>query len=339
MTARELNRALLARQLLLERSTLSLPLALEQVGGLQTQYAPAGYVGLWTRVRDFDRDGLTAALESRAVVQATLMRVTIHLVSARDYWPIALAVREARRTNYLKVLKIDVREVERAAARVRELLADGPQRRDELQKSAGVDNRVWYGVGLWLDLMRVPPSGTWERRKADLFTTAEQWLGPPRGDAESGLELLVRRYLGGFGPASVKEIATWAGVHPRAILPALASMPVVRYRDESGRELVDLPDMPIPDPNTPAPVRFLPVWDATLLVHAREAQVLAEEHRPLVFNTKTPHSVGTFLVDGRVAGTWKEVKGRVVHSPFEPLPKAARKKVEDEADRLSAFHA
>ncbi len=272
-------------------------------------------------------------------MQATLMRVTIHLVSATDYWPLALAVRESRRANYLKVFKIDPGEVERVAARVRDLLADGPRRREELQKSVGVDNRVWYGVGLWLDLVRVPPSGTWERRKADLFTTAEQWLGPPSVDAARGTELLVGRYLGGFGPATVKEIAGWAGLHPRSIVAALANMPIVRYCDESGGELLDLPGAPIPDPETPAPVRFLPVWDATLLVHARQAQVLAEEHRPLVFNTKTPHSVGTFLVDGRVAGTWKETKGRVAYTPFTPLPRAVREEVDAEAERLSAFHA
>ena len=266
------------------------------------------------------------------------MRVTIHLVSADDYWPLALAVRAARRADYLRVMKVEQDEVERAAARVRELLADGPLRREEMQKAIGVDNRVWYGVGLWLDLVRVPPAGTWERRKADLFTTAEQWLGPPKTDAAAGAELLVKRYLTGFGPAAVKDIATWAGLHPRAIAEVLSRLRVEVYRDESGAELFDLPGEPLPSEDTPAPVRFLPVWDATLLVHARQAQVLAEEDRPLVFNTKTPHSVGTFLVDGRVAGTWKEVKGRVVYSPFKALSAAARVDVEAEAERLTEFH-
>ena len=302
------------------------------------QYSPSAYVGLWTRLRDFDRNSLTSALEKKAVVQATLMRVTIHLVSTADYWPIALAVRDARRAGYLKVMKVDAREVERAAATVRSLLLEGPRRRDELQKIAGVSNQVWYGVGLWLDLVRVPPSGTWERRKADLFTTAEQWIGPPAASPERGVELLVERYLSGFGPASVKEIALWSGLHPATVTDAIARMSVATYRDESGRELVDLPGAELPPPDTPAPVRFLPVWDATLLVHAREAHVLAEEHRPRVFNTRTPHSVGTFLVAGKVAGTWKLVRDRVVPEPFSALSRAARKEVDLEAERLSAFH-
>jgi len=303
------------------------------------QYAPAGYVGLWTRLRDFERESLTAALERKSVVQATLMRATIHLVSARDYWPMALGVREARRSHYLKLMKTGADEVERAATRARELLEREPMRAPDLQQAIGANNQLFYGVTLWLDLVRVPPSGTWDRRRADLVTTAEQWLGPPQTTAELGVELLVNRYLSGFGPAGAKDVATWAGVHPREVSAALGRMRVAVHRDESGRELVDLPAAPIPDGGTPAPVRFLPVWDATLLVHARQAQVLAEEHRPLVFNTKTPHSVGTFLVDGTVAGTWKLVAGRVLAEPFSPLSRAARREVDEEAARLTEFHS
>lgn len=339
LTARELNRALLARQLLLERSSLSIPTALEQVGGLQTQYTPSGYIGLWTRLRDFERPSLTEALETKTVVQATLMRVTIHLVSARDYWPLATAVREARRANFLRVFKVDRHEIERAADRVRQMLAGDPLRRDEMQKAIGVNNQVWYGVGLWLDLVRVPPSGTWERRRADLFTTAEQWLGASTATRESGMDLLVKRYLEGFGPARAKDIAVWGGVDLPSVVAALERVSAVRYRDEQGVDLFDLPGAPLPPAGTPAPVRFLPTWDATLLVHARQAQVIAEEHRPLVFNVKTPHSVGTFLVDGSVAGKWKEVKGRVIPEPIRRLSAAERREVEREAESLSAFHA
>ncbi len=302
------------------------------------QYAPAGYVGLWTRLRDFERGSLTAALERKTAVQATLMRATIHLVSARDYWPMALGVREARRSHYLRLMKTDAGEVERAAERARELLEGKPMRAPDLQKAIGANNELFYGVSLWLDLVRVPPSGTWDRRRADLLTTAEQWLGPPKTTAELGVELLVKRYLSGFGPAGVKDVATWAGLRPGDVSAALARMRVAIYRDESGRELVDLPGAPIPDAGTQAPVRFLPVWDATLLVHARQAQVLAEEHRPLVFNTKTPHSVGTFLVDGAVAGTWRLAGARVVPEPFSPLSRAVRREVDEEAARLSEFH-
>lgn len=303
------------------------------------QYAPAGYVGLWTRLRGFRRESLTIALEKKTVVQATLMRSTIHLVSRRDYWPAALGVRDARRANYLRMMNADAREVERAAARARELLVAGPLRAPDLQKSIGATNQLFYGVSLWLDLVRVPPSGTWDRRRADLITTAEQWLGPPNTTAERGVDLLVKRYLSGFGPAAVKDVAMWAGLHPREVTGALGRMRVAIYRDESGGELVDLPGGPIPDAGTPAPVRFLPVWDTTLLVHARQAQMIADEHRPLVFNTRTPHSVGTFLVDGAVAGTWKLAGGSVVTDPFRPLSRAAQRAVAEEAGRLTEFHA
>src|SRR5262249_42146516 len=153
-------------------------------------------------------------------------------------------------------------------------------------------------VGVLLDLVRAPPSGTWEHRRADLFALAEQRLGSVRATHEEGVEHLVRRYLRAFGPAHPKDVANWAGLPPPAVLRALEPLRLRRFLDESGRELVDLPGAPLPDPGTPAPVRFLPTWDATLLVHARASGILPERYRPLVFTTKTPHSVGTFLVDG-----------------------------------------
>lgn len=325
--------------MLLERAPLSVPRALERMGGLQNQYAPAGYVGLWTRLRDFERAALTRALEQRTVVQATLMRVTIHLVSARDYWPLTEAVREARRVNFLRTFKADRLELERAAERVRQVLAGGPRKAVEVDGVVGADRVLRYGVALWVDLVRVPPSGTWERRRADLLATAEQHLGPSNATAEEGMDLLVRRYLGAFGPAGARDIATWGGVGLPAVREAISRIRLRAYRDEDGAELVDLPGQTIPQPDAPAPVRFLPVWDASLLVHARRARLLAEEHRPLVFNTKTPHSVGTFLVDGSVAGTWRLVKGRVTPEPFGALAPAVRNEVAEEADRLSEFHA
>ena len=174
LQTRELNRALLARQLLLERSALPLPEALEQVAGLQAQYAPSPYVGLWSRLRDFRRDDLTRALEDRTAVQATLLRVTIHIVSAADYPPFTEAIRDARREWWARAVRreLDGVDIEAAAALVRERLADGPARQAELARllaDNGYPKAVWTGVGLWLDLVRVPPSGTWERRRADLY--------------------------------------------------------------------------------------------------------------------------------------------------------------------------
>jgi hypothetical protein len=310
---------------------------LERMGGLQAQYAPAMYIGLWTRVEGFDRDALTRALERRSVVQGTLMRTTIHLVSKRDYWPFAVALR-GRRSERARVYKFPEREFERAAARIRRFLSAGPRRQSEIVEALGAE--TWRpAVGLWLELVRVPPSGTWEQRRADLYALATDWVGPENASAEDGIELLVRRYLQGFGPAPASAIANWAGLKLTAIKPALERLQLRRFRDEQGKELLDLPRAPLPDPDTPAPVRFLPVWDATLLVHARRTGVLPERHRPRIFNVKTPHSVNTFLVDGRVAGTWRYEEGRVQLTPFGRLAKATQVELKEEAERLAAFHA
>jgi DNA glycosylase AlkZ-like len=337
----ELNRALLARQLLLKRARKQ-PLArvLERVGGIQAQYAPSSYVGLWSRVADFERDDLMRALERRSVVQGTLLRITIHLVSPRDYRLFAAGTREARRRLWLRGhRRTDERPLVEAAERTRVLLADGPRRRAEIVAALGADSATWNGVGQWLDLVRVPPSGTWERRSADLYDTADAWLGPGEATEADGLERIVRAYLGGFGPGSLKDLAGWSGVPAQVLAPVVARLTLRRFQDEHGGELLDLPRAPLPAAETPAPVRFLPVWDATLLAHARRTGILSEEHRPRVFNTKTPQSVSTFLVDGRVAGTWKLERGRVVLDPFGRLPKEARCELDDEAERLGTFVA
>jgi Winged helix DNA-binding domain len=339
LSPRALNRALLARQLLLERVEAPIPRALERICGVQSQYAPSAYVGLWSRVARLARHDLTRALERRRVVQATLLRVTIHMVSSGDYWPFTEAVRHERREWWLKAARRMAveREVVAAVARVRELLADGPRPRDELVKALGIDSTTWNGVGLWLDLVRVPPSGTWDQRSANLYGLAVDWLGPSTATRKEGLDLLVRRYLGAFGPASRRDVSSFAGLSATTLTPVFERLSLRRFRDEDGGELLDLPRAPIPDPDTPAPVRFLPTWDATLLVHARRTQILPERHRPRVFDTKTPHSVPTFTVDGQVAGTWREEKGRIRVEAFDRLPRTVRREVDEEAERLRTF--
>jgi hypothetical protein len=400
LSARELNRAMLARQLLLERSDLTPTAALEQVGGLQTQYAPSGYIGLWSRLRDFRRESLTDALESRAVIQATVMRSTIHMVSAADFPAMACATRPARAEWWLRTIRrqLDGIDMEAAAAATRAILADGPLRATEIEArlaAEGYPRIVWASIGQWVDMVRVPPSGTWHRRKADLYGLAEDWLarpvavaasrvpaatdGPALAEAESsavtstapettavprrpaaaaaavpglasvpgrssaasvedGTELLIRRYLGGFGPAPITATANWAGLPAATLRPVMERLDLRRFHDERGEELFDLPDAPLPDAATPAPVRFLPTWDATLLVHARRTQIVPEHLRPLIFNPKTPHSVPTFLVDGVVAGTWRYEAGHVALTPFETLAAATMHELTTEAERLAAFH-
>jgi hypothetical protein len=307
------------------------------MGGIQNQYAPNGYIRLHACLEGFRRDDLTRALERRSVVQATLMRTTIHLVSKRDYWLLAVAIREAQRDWWLRVHKPPpkVSELDIAEKEIRALLAHGPRKHEELAKIAG---RGWGLVGPWVELVRVPPAGTWEQRRAHLFQTAEAWLGPESVSPDEALDHLVRRYLGAFGPAPAADVARWAHMKPRDLAPALERIRLRRFRDEQGKELLDVPRAPLPDSETPAPVRFLPTWDATLLVHARRTGILPEAYRPLVFNTKTPHSVGTFLVDGSVAGSWLHEKGRIVTTPFGRLGRDALRDVSEEADRLAELY-
>jgi DNA glycosylase AlkZ-like len=340
LTEGELNRALLARQLLLERADLPLTRALERVGGLQTQYAPSAYIGLWSRLGGFAREDLTRALERRRVIQATSMRATIHMVSARDYPLLTEGVRASRREWWLRSRRgrVDEARIAEAAAALRALLAGGAvRRRAELVEHLKGDSVLWNGVGMWVDLVRVPPSGTWDQRRADLYALAEDWLGPSTATAEEGLDHLLRRYLGGFGPAPLSDAANWAGVPPATLAPSASRLRLRRFRDEAGEELLDLPRAPIPDAEAPAPVRFLPVWDATLLVHARRTQILPERYRSRVFSTRTPQSVHTFLVDGRVAGAWRFERDRVVVEPFGRLGREERRDVDREAERLATF--
>ncbi len=339
---RQLNRALLARQLLLDRAALPLPKAVERIGGIQAQYAPSAYVGQWSRLVDLDRGVLTTALERRTVVQGTLLRGTIHIVSRADYWPVIEAVREAVRAWWLRTAHHgkDAAEMAAVARDVRAALEDGPRRRKDVLGELGLDGVTWTGMMMgWVDMVRVPPSGTWDQRRADLYGLADQWVGPSGATADDGVMLLLRRYLGGFGPASTKDIQSFTGLPVSTLTPALDALALRRFRDERGGELLDLPRAPLPDPETPAPVRFLGTWDATLLVHARRTQILPERFRPRVFNTKLPHSVPTFLVDGQVAGTWRQEQGRILAEPFDELSRAVRRQVDEEAERLAAFHA
>jgi hypothetical protein len=344
LSTRALNRALLARQLLLEPSDQSIEGVLQAVGGLQTQYAPSGYIGLWSRMHRFERAQLTEALESRRVIQGTLMRATIHMVAAADYWPMELAVRVARREWWLRVAGSQVKRLDPdgIARAIRDELADGPLRQKELSarlKERGYDGPQ-SGVNILADIVRVPPSGTWDQRRADLYGLAAEWLSPPRQLTErDGVELLIRRYLGGFGPAAVADVANWMGVNIGTVREVAATMELRTFRDEAGRTLVDLPDAPLPDPQVPAAARFLPVWDATLLVHARRTLILPEEFRSRVFNTRTPHSVNTFLLDGQVAGTWRQAKGAIQLEPFRKLTRVERAALDDEVPRLEGFHA
>ncbi len=339
LTELELRLALLRRQGLLNPFPSSVARTIERVGSLQTQYAPSAYVGLRARMAGFERDQLTRALQRRSVIQGTMMRSTIHMVTRTDYWPVASAIREPRREWWLRVVRHGQTEADmrRAADRVRRALADGPRRARELK--ADLDTATWNGVGLWLDLVRVPPSGTWERRRANLYALAEDWVGPDDAAPDEGRALLVERYLAGFGPAAASDIATFTQLPMQLLQPVVHRLRLRRFRADDGTDLHDIPRGPLPDPATPVrPVIFIGTWDAILLVHARRTAVLPEKHRSKVFHTRIPQSVPTFLVDGQVAGSWRYENGHVTVTPFEKLSASVMRRVKVEADRLAEFH-
>jgi DNA glycosylase AlkZ-like len=335
LTVRDLNRATLARQLLLERRRLSVIRALERLAGLQAQSAPACYVGLWTRVEGFRRETLERALLREQAVRAVLMRGTVHLVSRRDYGVLASAV---ALPPWVSSESVELAE------RVHDsLLAFGqePRTRAEvlawLRERHGIDHDG--GAGLWYALRTVgrithaPASGTWKQPRETRYVLIEH----EQADPLPAREHLVRRYLGAFGPATRADIAEWSGLRVRDFEPALELLePLRRFQDERGRELLDLPRAPRPPGDFPAPVRFLPRYDNLVLSHADRTRVVADDHRRIVI-----HGGGmveaTFLVDGFVAGLWRAEAGRVRVEPFAPLPRGWRREVEDEATRLEAW--
>jgi len=342
LTERALNRALLARQLLLERASLGLPEALSRLAGIQNQYAPNAYIRLWSCLADFRRDDLTRAYEDASVVQGTLMRGTIHTVARTDYRLFLGAVARTQREWAGRATKAPADlETSAALARVRADLARGPMKRPALVALLADEHpAVRYSIDTDLAILRVPPSGTWERRRADLCALADDVIGPVGAVPEAvALPAAVERYLAAFGPATVADVAAFLGMKVSPVKAVVSTLELRRFRAEDGTELLDVEDGPLPDPDTEAPVRFLPTWDAILLVHARRTQVLPEAYRPLVFHVKMPPSYPTFLVDGQVAGTWRHEDGEIQLSPFGKVRRVDRVALEEEAHELAAFHA
>jgi uncharacterized protein YcaQ len=333
-TAKELNRATLARQLLLERAQLSVPRAVERLCAMQAQSAPEAYIGLWSRLAGFTRAKLTRALEQRQVVRATLFRITIHFVAATDHG--AFAVLNHRRwRDDLQRRGIPVDEV---ARRIERLAERGPFTYAVASAVAPELAERPFLVRCLTPLVHVPPSGTWGHSRVRV-TTAQRWLGRPAPSQPEAAALLVRRYLGAFGPATRRDLLAFSGLRAADVSPGLELLDgeLRRDVDEEGRELLDLPRAPRPAADTPAPVRFLPKWDALLLSHADRTRVLPPEYRQAVITGGWVHP--TFLVDGVVAGRWRVESGKVRLQPFAPLPRGARRDLADEARRLAAFLA
>ena len=346
LTRRQLNRATLARQLLLERHPISAVEAVERLCGLQAQEAKPPYIGLWTRLEAFRGEELSEALRAREVVRATLMRATLHLMSARDYAALRASLAPAL-TQAMGVLgaRADGLEVEKVLPAARDLLEEQPRTFNELRALLAEafprvnDRALGYSVRLQLPLVMVPTESRWGFPSVADFALANAWLGEPLATDDSP-EPLVLRYLASFGPATAADAQTWSGL--KGIKPVLERLrPQLRvFRDERGRELFDLPAAPRPDDDVPAPPRFLPEFDNLVLSHADRTRVLADEHRGAVV-TKNLRVRATFLWDGFVAGTWaaerKKAMATLLLTPFEALSKTAVKALAIEGEALLRF--
>jgi len=340
LTLRDLNRATLARQLLLERRRVGVLAAVERLAGLQAQWPPAPYVGLWSRVAGFRREALERAVRRGDVLKPTVMRGTLHLITARDYPMFWWALRdmptwydETHLAHALKAVE-GVRELARAAPLTHQEGLDYLEREhghaDDLQR-----RRIFHAVRRRAHLLHTPESALWAGRPRAVF---HPYPEPGPMDVVAARAGLVRRYLAAFGPATRADIADWSGLRIADLAPALEALePLRRFRTEEGRELLDLPRAPLPAAETPAPVRFLPKWDNLLLGFADRQRVLPEEHRKTVI-AKNGEVAQAVLVDGVVAGLWTAGKdGRVTVEPFAPLPRAARRELEEDTARLEAF--
>jgi Winged helix DNA-binding domain len=336
LTRRELNRALLARQLLLERKRLSPAAVIERLVGVQAQWPSAPYVGLWTRTTSFRRESLERLLVKGEVVKATVMRQTLHLVTPRDYALIRAAMSE---TNF----PWETAVAKRLAPSVRALAAAGPltgaegvayiERKHGLK---GIDaRRAWRAARVRAHLLHHHETALWRARPEGRFVALAE--PEPHVPLEARAEML-RRYLAVFGPASRRDIVQWSMMHVPEISASLELLELRRFRDESGRELLDVPRAPLPGAGTPAPVRFLPKWDNALLAWADRTRILPEEYRRVVIG-QNGDVAQTFLVDGFVAGTWRAERGRVVAEPFAKLSRSAKSELKDEAARLEVFLA
>jgi Winged helix DNA-binding domain len=350
LTTRALNRALLQRQLLLERRPMPVAEAVECLVGMQAQEPSDPYMGLWSRLKPFDPRDLSQLIEERRAVRGAFMRATLHLVTDRD----ALRLRPLLQPVLERLLYsgspfgrgIKGVDTEKLVALGRNLLNDKPRTLAELRPllAAGWPDRdandIAQAFHYLAPLVQIPPRGLWGKGGRATWATIEGWLGQPLEIAPS-LEDLVLRYLAAFGPASPRDMQAWCGIMQlkQAFEALRAGLRV--FRDERGVELFDVPDGPLPDPETPAPVRFLPEYDNVFLAHGDRARIVAEDDRKRLAAVNGLQA--GFLVDGFGAGTWKLVgqqdSATVRVQPFRPLAANDRVALEEEGEGLLLFLA
>jgi Winged helix DNA-binding domain len=339
LTLRELNRTLLLRQLLLRRERLSPARAIERLAGLQAQYAPAPYIALWARLEAFERSSLERALRRDAVIKATLMRATLHLVSRRDYPFFRAAIGEAARVIRTRGTTPPSTAVVRKAVA---LAREEPRTRRELLELLGYRDRVDPAVDSgplrqlhWLlsnaHLEQTADTAMWQPARVTKFRALDYELPA----AEKGRAHVVGRYLAAFGPATRADVAHWSGVPLRDLDATLEAMRLRVLRDEDGRVLLDLPRAPLAAGDETAPARLLAPFDEIVLAHNDRKRIVGDEHRPQVIWGSDV--AATFTVNGFVAGTWRRDGDRVVLDSFGLLPRTSRAEIEDEKRRLEAW--
>ena len=347
LTLRQLNRTLLARQHLLERSPLDGPAAISSLVALQSQIPNPPYIGLWTRLQRFERDDLTTMLESRQVVRAPWLRSTLHLVTAADHQRFQAVIQPALARGLRSFFGARAKglDIDRLIQIAKPYLdAEQPAigaLRDKLQEHFSDQDKqaLAYAVRSYLPLVQVPPSGTWGVGTRATYTTAESWLGRAE---PADLGALFRRYLAAYGPASVMDFQTWTGMTSLKSQLAATLKELAEYRDDAGKACFDLPDLSLADPNAPAPIRFLPEYDNILIAHRDRRRILPEEHRKKVF-VSAGRVLGSVLINGFVGAIWRvqQDKARAILrvSLFEDASQVARDAIEAEGLALLRFIA
>lgn len=348
LTLRELNRATLARQLLLERSPLSAERALERLGGLQAQIPVSPYIALWSRLEGFRREDLASLIEARQAVKATLQRATLHLVTLADY----LTLIETLKPMFLKAAASIVKQRDVEGVDFDEVLRLGREYLQEPRSFAEVTahfssiypdadpGAIRYTLRTHLPLVQVPVEGGWSYPGNPKFVLADAFL-PKKPAPKADLERLVRSYLAAFGPASVADLQAWSGLSglKEAIAPFRSELET--FKDEAKRELLDLPDQPLPEGDAPTPVRFLGELDSLVLAYDKRTRVIADEHKTRIYSANL-RGVASVLLDGFVGATWRLEKGKkgavaLVVEPFGRLAKRDRAAIEEEGEALLRF--
>jgi hypothetical protein len=342
LTRQRLNRATLARQMLLAREKTTALRGIERLVGLQAQVAKPPFIGLWSRVAGFRREDLTGLLLRREVVRATLMRGTLHLMSAKDFVELRATIQPVLTLLRERAKGLDV---DRLVAVARACFEEQPRTFNDLRAlllkrfPKGDERAMGYAVRMHLPLVQVPSDAEWGFPGSADFALAEAWLGRPLG-TEQKPHQLVLRYLAGFGPATPNDVKTWSGLTGVVeVLETLRSR-LRTFRDERGRELYDLPKAPRPPEDTTAPIRFIPEYDNLMLSHADRTRIVADAHRSAIV-TRNLQVLATFLVDGFVAGTWKierkKASATLLIAPFGALTGKAREEVAAEGNQLLRF--